>query len=220
MYPYIIRRRQRALAAQNKKNLRAGVEKTTDPEVLHSLTIECSKSVALYCFGVKEYFTKFPVFCAGQETFRRDNPDSDKPLTTGMYFPFPLHGCAHSREKRIHRSRSARARFGDRYRRNEALLLRRSRSGDIRQLQSQPWRCALPRSEQKQHRNDKDRRNPLAQMVNLGFFAGKAISDAAHIDCENFCDISRNRSGAAVTDFFKNSDMLIDFAGGLFVGFL
>ena len=55
---------------------------------------------------------------------------------------------------------------------------------------------------------------------NLGFFAGKAISDAAHIDCENFCDISRNRSGAAVTDFFKNGDMLIDFAGGLFVGFL
>ena len=55
---------------------------------------------------------------------------------------------------------------------------------------------------------------------NLGFFAGKAISDTAHIDCENFCDISRNRSGAAVTDFFKNSDMLIDFAGGLFVGFL
>ena len=98
------------------------------------------------------------MFCAGQETFRRDNPDSDKPLTAGMYFPFPLHGCAHSREKRIHRSRSARG--GNRYR-NEALLLRRSRSGDIRQPQSQPWRCALPRSEQKQHRNDKDRRNPL-----------------------------------------------------------
>ena len=28
---------------------------------------------------------------------------------------------------------------------------------------------------------------------NLGFFAGKAISDAAHIDCENFCDISSRR---------------------------
>ena len=55
---------------------------------------------------------------------------------------------------------------------------------------------------------------------NLGFFAGKTISDAAHIDCKNFCDVSRDRSGAAVTDFFKNGDMLIDFAGGLFVGFL
>ena len=55
---------------------------------------------------------------------------------------------------------------------------------------------------------------------NLGFFAGKTISDAAHINCENFCDVSRDRSGAAVTNLFKNSDMLIDFAGGLFVGFL
>ena len=34
---------------------------------------------------------------------------------------------------------------------------------------------------------------------------------AAHIDCENFCDISRNRSGAAVTDFFKNSDMPVSY---------
>ena len=44
------------------------------------------------------------------------------------------------------------------------------------------------------------------------FCAGKTISDTAHIDGKDFLRTFRNGTAAAVTDFFKDCDVLVDFS--------